>query len=135
MKAIEFLELISEIYHFDHSQRTKLIAALDELPDEPDVYEVIGTAFDVNRICPYCSHKEMFRHGSSNGLQRYRCKACKKTFNALTGTPLAHLRQKSKWLDYLDTLNQSLTIRKAAANLNVHPNTILHWKHRLVVVK
>ena len=129
MKATEFLELISDMYHLDHNQRTKLITALDELPGEPDVYEVINTVFDANRICPYCSHKEMFRHGLSDGLQRYRCKACKKTFNALTGTPLARLRQKSKWLEYLNALNQSLSIRKAASNLNVDPNTILRWKH------
>ncbi|OQK17488.1 hypothetical protein AU255_06310 [Methyloprofundus sedimenti] len=131
MRATEFLELISNIYHLDHIQRTKLITTLDELPGEPEVYEVIDTAFAANRICPYCSHTEMFRHGLSNGLQRYRCKECKKTFNALTGTPLAHLRQKSKWLDYLNALNQSSTVRKAASNLNVHPNTILRWRHRL----
>jgi len=57
---------------------------------------LIETAFDIKGICPYYAHPESYRYGSASGLERYRCKACKKTFNALTGTPLAHLRDKSK---------------------------------------
>jgi transposase-like protein len=42
------------------------------------------------------------RHGHAHGLQRYRCRTCARTFNAFSGTPLARLRHKSRWLDYLD---------------------------------
>ena len=96
MKAPEFLKFISEINQLDHHQRSVLTTTLAHLSDEPMVSELIETAFDTKGICPYCTHTESYRHGSASGLQRYRCKACKKTFNALTGTPLAHLRYKSK---------------------------------------
>ena len=36
--------------------------------------------------------------GRSDGLLRFRCKSCGRTFNALTRTPMAHLRKKEKWL-------------------------------------
>jgi hypothetical protein len=37
-------------------------------------------------------------------LQRYKCRACGKTFNALSGTPLARLRHKDKWLEQTQAL-------------------------------
>ena len=132
MKAPEFLEFISEINQLDHHQRTVLTKALDQLEDEPKVYDLIETIFDSKGTCPHCSHTESYRHGIIDGLQRYRCKACKKTFNALTGTPLAHLRLKSKWLDYLGAIAESLTVRQAAEEINVHRNTTFRWRHRFL---
>ena len=132
MKASEFLELISEINQLDHHQRTVLVMALNQLTDELKVNELIETAFDSKGSCPHCSHTQIYRHGLVNGLQRYRCKACKKTFNALTRTPLAHLRHKDKWLDYLDGVTQSLTVRKAATALDIHRNTAFRWRHRFL---
>jgi transposase-like protein len=35
--------------------------------------------------------------GRSRGLARFRCKTCGRTFNALTKTPMAHLRKKERW--------------------------------------
>ena len=32
--------------------------------------------------------------------KRYMCRDCKRTFNALTGTPLAQLHRRDAWLDY-----------------------------------
>ena len=132
MKASEFLELISAINQLSHHQRTVLTTTLSQLSDEPKVSELIETAFDTKGICPHCSHTESYRHGLAHGLQRYRCKACKKTFNALTGTPLARLRYKSKWLDYLDAITHSLTVRQAAIDLDVHRNTTFRWRHRFL---
>ena len=44
------------------------------------------------RICPHCAGSRCHRCGQANGLQRYRCLGCGRSFNALTGTPLARLR-------------------------------------------
>ena len=84
MKTPEFLELVSVINQLDHHQRTILTSALTQLSDEPRVSELIERAFDAKNSCPYCSHGNPYRHGTAHGLQRYRCKVCKKTFNALT---------------------------------------------------
>jgi hypothetical protein len=67
-----------------------------------------------------------------DSLQRYCCKHCHKTFNALTGTPLAHLREKPKWLGYLAAMAQSLTVRRSAAEVGIHRNTSFHWRHRFL---
>ena len=49
--------------------------------------------------CPHCAAAHVVRNGHANGLQRYRCRVCSKTFNALTGTALARLHQRGKWLN------------------------------------
>jgi transposase-like protein len=62
----------------------------------------------------------------------YRCRVCHKTFNALTGTPLARLRHKACWLRYGQALGEGLTVRKAAAACGVAKNTSFKWRHRFL---
>ena len=69
--------------------------------------------------CPHCGNEGTVRNGSANGLQRYKCRSCHRTFNALTGTPLARLRQKPKWLAQAEVLRDGTTITQAAKRLKV----------------
>ena len=59
--------------------------------------------------CPYCATIRIHRHGSTGGLQRYRCVTCRRTFNALTGTPFAFLRLRGKWLPFLQAVLDSVS--------------------------
>ena len=51
---------------------------------------------------------------------------------ALTGTPLAWLRHRTKWLAYLDCMLQSGTVRHAATLVGIHKNTSFRWRHRFL---
>jgi transposase-like protein len=74
------------------------------------------------------------RNGTADGLQRYRCRGCRKTFNALTGTPLDRLRHKGKWLDQTGALADGLTVHRAAERLGVAPSTAFRWRHRFLAL-
>jgi len=50
-----------------------------------------------NAGCPHCASHSLQGWGHVSGLPRYRCKDCRRSFNALTGTPLARLRKKERW--------------------------------------
>jgi uncharacterized membrane protein (DUF2068 family) len=50
----------------------------------------------------------------------------------LTGTPLARLRHRGKWLDYLDDMLDGQSVRKTADRLGVHRNTSFRWRHRFL---
>jgi len=39
--------------------------------------------------CPHCGGDAIGRWGRANGKPRYRCATCARTFNPVTGTPLA----------------------------------------------
>jgi transposase-like protein len=83
--------------------------------------------------CPRCQCRALHRNGHANGLQRFRCRACRRTFNSLTGTPLARLRCKASWLGYCTSmLEPSATVRRSAREVGVHRNTSFRWRHRFL---
>jgi len=132
MKNESFSKLLVQISEMDHRQRHCLLEALTHLPDDSQVFECVESKFDKDGNCPFCNHNHSHRHGFANGLQRYRCMSCLRTFNALTGTPLARLRHKEKWLSYLKAIGDSLTIRKAAAVVGLNRKTSFRWRHRFL---
>lgn len=81
-------------------------------------------------VCPRCGGGRIQRWGFKAGLQRFRCTACGRAFNALTGTPLARMRRRDLWLDYAQALQDGLSIRTAARQLGIHANTTFRWRHR-----
>jgi transposase-like protein len=82
--------------------------------------------------CPACQSTHC-HHGHAHGLQRYRCVPCGRTFNALSGTPLAALRHKGRWLAYADCLLASDSVRQRR-QLGVHRNTTFRWRHRFLAL-
>src|SRR2546422_8096837 len=47
--------------------------------------------------CPHCLSGDVTHWGAAHGFPRYRCGSCRRTFNILTKTPLARLRNKERW--------------------------------------
>jgi transposase-like protein len=84
------------------------------------------------RPCPHCHCSHQQRCGSANGLQRFRCCGCRRTHNALTGTPLARLRKRAHWLSFLQCVLESRTVRDSALVTGVHRTTSFRWRHRFV---
>jgi transposase-like protein len=84
------------------------------------------------RPCPRCGCGRVHRCGQASGLQRFRCLGCGRSYNALTGTPLARLRKKERWLPYLQCVLESRTVRDAARVVGVHRTTSFRWRHRFV---
>jgi len=87
----------------------------------------------VDRVgCPHCDNRDVVRWGEASALPRYRCKACRRTFNALTKTPLAHLRMKDKWMAQTEAMIEGVSTAKAARRCGVHYTTAFRWRHRFL---
>lgn len=82
--------------------------------------------------CPHCQSAEIAKWGSANRLKRYRCKACKATFNALTRTPLAQLHKRELWTGHAQALVEGISLRKVAARLDIDLTTAFRWRHRFL---
>lgn len=82
--------------------------------------------------CPHCDNRAVVRWGHASDLPRYRCKSCKRTFNALTKTPLANLRMKDKWASQTQAMIDGVSTAKAAARCGVHYTTAFRWRHRFL---
>jgi transposase-like protein len=53
-------------------------------------------------------------------------------FNALTRTPMAHLRKKEKWLAHAQAMIEGKSLAKTAKLCGVHPTTAFRWRHRFL---
>jgi transposase-like protein len=128
----EYLAWLSEIDDLSLDQR---IATVRLLAGQPSLEAVIGLLEErigTERSCPHCSAGGAVIRGRSNGLKRYFCKACGKTFNALTGTPLARLRRKDCWTEFAGSLSDGDTVKASAARCGVAGSTAFRWRHRFL---
>ena len=84
--------------------------------------------------CPQCGSRYIGKWGLSAGLQRYRCRnqLCRRTFNALTNTPLSRLRKRSLWQKNLDCMFDGLPLWRVAAQLGISITTAFRWRHRFL---
>lgn len=99
--------------------------------DVPGIAE-LGQRRVASLGCPHCAHRDVVRWGHASQLPRYRCKACSRTFNALTKTPLANLRLKEKWAEQTCAMIDGVTAAKAAERCGVHYTTAFRWRHRFL---
>lgn len=113
-------------------QKAELLATLQSGGHEQEVCSLVESRLAETLACPHCRCIKVVRNGSASGLQRYKCRDCRRTFNALSTTPLARLRMKSKWLEQQDVLLQGLSVNKAAAVLEVAATTAFRWRHRFL---
>ena len=134
MKSTEFKAWMKSIDRMSRNQRDKLRKKLEGKEDTDEVIALIERNQHDKLACPDCKATKLYRWGKVSELQRYRCRQCNRTFNALTGTPLARLRHKDKWFEYGQAMIQGLSIRKSADNCKIANNTSFKWRHRFLQI-
>ena len=132
MDAAELKRWLASVARLTPAQKAELLNALSARDDEAEVGRLVDSRLARLPVCPHCGGTRIVRNGSASGLQRYKCRACQRTFNALSKTPLARLRMKAKWLQQEDVLARGLIIRMASAELGVAPSTAFRWRHRFL---
>jgi transposase-like protein len=132
MQARKFEHFLKELAALTRRQRERLLGLLLPAARLDQAVDLIEQSTAERLACPGCGSQHFYKHGRANGLQRYRCRHCARTCNGLTGTPLARLRHKGRWLDYLDGMLDSHSIRRAAARLGVAGATTFRWRHRFL---
>ena len=133
MHQRSYRQLFDQLSELSRQQLMRLAHAALEMANSGRAAEVVEAARFPLLCCPRCHGTALYRDGHASGLQRFRCRACGRTFNSLTGTPLARLRHKDQWLGYCDTLlDPATTVRRAAERLGVHRNTTFRWRHRML---
>src|SRR5271166_3447391 len=98
----------------------------------PDALGTSGHERVESQGCPHCAGREVIACGRSGGLSRFRCKGCGRTFNALTKTPMAHLRKRERWLDHARAMIDGKSLSKTAELCGMHPTTAFRWRHRFL---
>src|SRR5712671_2108782 len=82
--------------------------------------------------CPHCLSGDVTHWGAAHGFPRYRCGSCRRTFNVLTKTPLARLRNKERWPTFVGTMIERRSIRSSAAACEVSVTSSSRWRKRFL---
>lgn len=128
----ELDRVMQAIGELSWTQRREVLQRLKAVQAGDEAQAVIEQRLQVLRVCPHCSGAHVVRHGMASGLQRYRCRGCGKTFNALTRTPLARLRLRQRWIEQSQALIDGLSITQVATRLEVARSTAFRWRHRFL---
>lgn len=130
MQNKAFTKLLKQLEKLTFTQSKKAQEYLNNKCTMESIEDTIGTVYS----CPYCHSDSLHKWGMRSGLQRYRCKVCHKTFNALTLTPLSRLQHKEQWLKYAANLKDGKSIRASAKECDIHPGTSFRWRHRMLQI-
>ena len=132
MRAREFKVFMEKAKHLSKNQINQVVNTLSPPAEDDTPIRKIELEFALSPKCPLCSCSSAVKCGRYNGLQRYKCKECGRTFNALSGTSLSRLRRKDIWEKYCQALSDNLSLTKAAACCNVARTTAFRWRHRFL---
>lgn len=110
------------------SKETKTFASFDELilkhnhairPDRPK--------------CAHCNSDNVVKNGHKDGLQRYMCKDCGKTF-AITNNTILFSSKKSVdvWQKFCECIMNKCSIRKSAEICDINTHTAFNWRHKIL---
>ena len=125
-KWIEDIDALSE------AQREEVRKILAGRSSEAEVIAALEGRLLADRVCPLCQRQGAVCRGRANGLRRFYCAGCGRTFNALTGTPLANLHYKGRWFDFARSLSEGESVRKSAVRCDVAVSTAFRWRHRFL---
>lgn len=123
---------IEEIDALSEAQREEVREILAGRSSEAEVIAALEGRLLAERVCPRCRRQGAVCRGRANGLRRFACAGCGRTFNALTGTPLANLHYKGRWFDFGRSLSAGDSVRKSAARCEVAVSTAFRWRHRFL---
>jgi transposase-like protein len=98
----------------------------------PSLLSRIGSARIASFGCPHCGCEGARPWGRANGKPRYRCTGCRRTFNPVSGTPLAGLHYPERWEDQARALINRETVAKAADRCDIDYTTAFRWRHRFL---
>lgn len=127
-----FLGWVSCVDDLTDAQRADTMAIVADHSHDRASAAAIELAVGADRQCPHCQTPGAENRGIARGLRRYRCKACGKSFNALTATPLSGLRHKDQWLAFGQSLAEGETVDQAADRCGVAHSTAFRWRHRFL---
>jgi transposase-like protein len=134
MRARELKQLLTQAAKLTMVQREQVLAHLGTGLALDRATAIVEDRLAQHLGCPKCKAQHVVRNGQADGLQRYKCRGCGCTFNSLTGTPLARLRYRDKWVEQAQAMNDGLSVRKAAAAMDVHRTTAFRWRHRFLAL-
>jgi len=132
---MSILQLKKAIQSLSPEERKQLLSdlTLEHYEDGDYVTKAIFDKEDKTPVsCPHCKGAEVVLRGSHKGIKRYYCKVCSRFFSGNYGTALHRIHKKDKWQQYIECMNEGLSIRKSAVKVGISYQTSFVWRHKIL---
>jgi transposase-like protein len=132
MNTESFDLLVAALEGLTAEQRLAVADRVKVLCERADSARLIAERAAAPAACAHCASPDVVRFGFAGGRQRMRCKACGKTFTALSGTPFLRLLEKEKLLAHAECMGRGMTVRATAAAVGLTVDRAFRWRHRFL---
>jgi transposase-like protein len=132
--SARLMQLLNQAAKLTRARRERVLAHLGTSLTYGRATTIVECRLAQRRGFPKCQAQHIVCNGQADGLQRYGCRGCGSTLSALTGTPLAGLRHRDKWIEQAQAMNDGLSVRKAAAIMDAHRTTAFRWRHSFLAL-
>lgn len=135
MDVMVFRGFCSQIEHLSVGEVRTLREMLRTLDARIEVRARIDARGEGLDSCVHCGAMALQRWGATRtGLQRLRCRTCRRTFSSATGTALARIRYPEKFLQVVaDMLGRApSSCRALAARIGLNRMTVWNWRLRIL---
>jgi transposase-like protein len=114
------------------AQKAEALAILAGRPVGAASIAAIELGVGEDRKCPHCGTPGAVANGKARKMQRYLCRACQRTFGAVSGTRVCGLHRKEAWLTFGECLAHGDTVKAAAERCGIAVSTAFRWRHRFL---
>lgn len=128
------LSIITQLY--EQMKQDEKIRFLKYLKDKNAKKSKNNFSIDLNfkiEKCPHCSSKSVVKNGHKDGIQRFKCNECGKTFTYTNNTILFSSKKNiDLWIKFCECLMNKFPIRKCAEICNISTHTAFNWRHKVL---
>ena len=132
MDRKSFQSWLAGVDTLSDAQKAEALAILAGRPVGAASIAAIELGVGEDRKCPHCGTPGAVANGKARRMQRYLCRACQRTFGAVSGTRVCGLHRKEAWLTFGECLAHGDTVKAAAQQRGIAVSTALRWRHRFL---
>ena len=131
----DFCRFLKHLSTLSEEQKSVVFARIQGCSSRqglPKLFQRLEKNFSVHPQGGHCHSEHASRYGYQHQRQRYKCKDCRRMFNALTGSPLSYLKRPAALDQYLECMTTSMTLRPAARTCAISLDASFHMRHRIM---
>ena len=129
----QIIDAIKSLTPVEYSEFASKLETLGNPSESINAY-VEEQRFSNGRVCPMCGSAKVVRNGKrKDGVQKYCCKECYKSFVAKSSTITSGTRKPlSVWMNYIECMMNWTPVRESAERCGISEHMSFIWRHKIL---